>query len=71
MAEISSNRQGYLDKPAMRKLASLRVYRKNFETQQEFCTEPKNLKHPKGIMNYSWRLFRDKLNSNCLILSDV
>ena len=54
----------------MKKLAALRVFRKNFLTQQETTAERKGLKGEKAILNYAWRLFRDKLNSNSLILSD-
>ena len=55
----------------MRKLAALRVFKKNFQTQQEVTAERKCLTDSKEILNYTWRLFRDKLNSNSLVLADM
>ena len=59
------------DQQTMRKLASLRVFRKNFETQKEISSETKKFTSTRDVLHYSWRLFRDKINSSTVTMSDV
>ena len=54
----------------LKKIAGLRVFKKNFETQRQVGAETKKFGHPSEVVNYSWRLFKDKFDQNVILLAD-
>lgn len=54
----------------IKEFAALKVYRKSLEMEKPVTSETVPFNHPSQMLNYSWRLFRDKMNSNTILLQD-
>ena len=54
----------------MARVAELKVIRKGLRMQKPGDLRLKGFKNASDVMNYSWDLFRDKINSKVTILSD-
>ena len=50
------------DITSFKRIAALRVFKKNFYDRRHIGSESKSFGHPSHVLNYSWRLFKEKMN---------
>ena len=50
------------DIPSFKRVAALRVFKKNFYDRRHIGSETHKFAHPSHVLNYSWRLFKEKIN---------
>ena len=67
---IEEAKQQPHDITQLKHIAGLKVFKKDFETQRLIGTETKKFSNPSQVLNYSWRLFKDKINDKKLLLGD-
>ena len=58
------------DITSFKRVAALRVFKKNFYDQRHIGSETEAFSHPSHVLNYSWRLFKEKINENSLFFGD-
>ena len=58
------------DIPSFKRVAALRVFKKTFYDLRHIGSETKSFSHPSQVLNYSWKLFKEKINQGNLFFSD-